>query len=97
MADISRDEKALAGLGLSASAAGLTSLSGAASGSMLATGISNAMAVAPGLVHVGILGGKIIAAVCPVVVPVAIVGGLVYAGYQGIRSSMDNNQSKNTS
>lgn len=83
MSDISREEKACAGVGLSAGAAGIATLSGstaAVGGGMLATGITNCVAAAPGIAKLAILGGQAFAAI-PALAPVAIVGGLVYAGY----------------
>ena len=92
MADISREEKACAGIGLSAGAAGLATISGATSaagGGMLAAGITNCVAAAPGIAKVALLGGQVIAAI-PMLAPIAIIGGLVYAGYNGIRYEMEN-------
>ena len=92
MADISRDEKACAGIGLSVGAAGLAAINGvttAAGGGMLAAGITNCVAAAPSIAKVALLGGQVIAAI-PVLAPIAIIGGLAYAGYNGIRYEMEN-------
>jgi len=86
MSEVSREEKACAGIGLSAGAAGIATISGATTavgGGMLATGITNCVAAAPGIVKLAILGGQAIAAI-PAVVPFAVAGGLIYAGYNFI-------------
>lgn len=92
MADVSREEKACAGIGFSAGAAGIATISGATSAvgsGMIATGITNCVAAAPGIAQIALLGGQAIAAL-PVLAPIAIIGGLVYAGYNGIRYEMEN-------
>lgn len=92
MSDISREEKACAGIGLSAGAAGIATMSGAttALGSgMLATGITNCVAAAPSIAKVAILGGQVLSAV-PVLAPIAIIGGLGYAAYNFICYEIEN-------
>lgn len=92
MSDISREEKACAGVGLSAGAAGIVTLSGATTavgGGMIATGITNCVAAAPGIAKLAILGGQALAAF-PVLAPIAIVGGLAYAGYNFICYEIEN-------
>ncbi len=94
MSNTSRVEKACAGLGLSAGAAGIATMSGAASavgGGMLATGITNCVAAAPGIAKVAILGGQVIATAPALVslAPFAIAGGIIYAGYNAIRYAME--------
>ena len=93
MADMTRDEKACAGIGFSAGAAGLATLGRATStvgSGMLAAGITNCVAAASGIAQLAVLGGQAIAAI-PVVAPIAVVGGLAYAGYNGIRYIMEEN------
>lgn len=92
MSDASRGDKACAGLGFSAGAAGIATLSGsttALSGGMLAEGIKNCVTVAPDIAKAAVLGGEAVAAL-PALVPLAIVGGLIYAGYNAIRYEMEN-------
>lgn len=96
MSTISREEKACAGLGFSAGAAGIATINGlttstvaATGGGMLTTGLANCVAMAPGMAKVALLGGQIISAV-PVLVPCAIIGGLAYAGYNFICSELEN-------
>lgn len=92
MSDISRDEKACAGIGLSAGAAGIATLSGATTavgGGMMGAGITNCVAAAPGIAKLAILGGQALSAV-PVLAPIAIVGGLGYAVYNFICYEIEN-------
>ncbi len=92
MSDISREEKACAGIGLSAGAAGIVTISGAstaAGGGMIAAGITNCVAAAPGIAKLAIIGGQTLCAF-PVLAPVAIVGGLSYAVYNFICSATEN-------
>lgn len=92
MSDISREEKACAGIGLSAGAAGIATLNGATSavgGGMIATGVTNCVAAAPGVAKVAILGGQVLSAV-PVLAPIAVAGGLAYAGYNLMRNEIEN-------
>lgn len=93
MSDLSRDEKACAGIGLSAGAAGIATISGAtatAGGGTLAALITNCVAAAPSIAKVAVLGGQVASAV-PVLAPIAVVGGLFYAGYNFVRYEMEGN------
>ncbi len=91
MSEVSREEKACAGIGLSVSAAGLATLNGAttaAGGGMLAAGITNCVAAAPGIAKLTVLAGQVITAI-PAIVPIAVAGGLIYAGYNFICNEIE--------
>ncbi len=91
MSEVSREEKACAGIGLSVGAAGLATINGAttaAGGGMLAAGITNCVAAAPGIAKLTVVAGQAIAAI-PAVVPIVVVGGIAYAGYNLIRYEIE--------
>lgn len=86
MAEISNEEKALAGLGFSAGAAGITA-SAAVSTGIVAEGISSMTAAAPAFAKVAIMAGEFISStpILAVVAPYAVGGGLIYAIYHAAK------------
>ena len=86
MSNYEHEEKALQGLGVSVAAGGFVTIAGATSATtgIIATGLTNAVAMAPTAIQGAILAGQFLAATP--LAPIVIIGGLGYALYHWLKS-----------